>query len=232
MIGIHTLLTVKYILYWSGCIVYMFLGTDNQLICLFLDISVTMTTCTPIHWGIGVCQVWYSWWPHGQEFSDLFLGWGWGSGVVDGCWWEFNLIVTSRDEGGIQRVEQSNFNMVIRAVPTKPTHCHWCHRAWTIHSTFAHTHIHIVLRSFIGSCMLAKDFLWIRFLASTGLVRRHFSSVSLLMGSVEGLSRGTEDWGPAVFLWVWQGQEGEKQSSMALCGTLSTTRTSKAAVNF
>ena len=28
-------MTVKYILYWSGCIVYVFLGTDNQLICLF-----------------------------------------------------------------------------------------------------------------------------------------------------------------------------------------------------
>lgn len=157
MIDVHTLLTVKYILYRSGCIVYMFLGTDNQLIRLILDISVTMTTCTPIRWGISVCPVWYLWWPHGQEFTDLF-GAEAGPGVGSGWWISVgvHLIMTSLDEGEIQCLDQSDFN-IICAVPTKPTYCFWYHRAW-IHN---HLHVHTVTSTLCYVSLLACVF-WLK----------------------------------------------------------------------
>lgn len=135
MIGIHTLLTMEYILYWSSCIVYMFLGTDNKLICLFWEISVTMTTCAPIHWGDqclpSLVFVMTSW---------TGIQWSFWVGVRSGLWMlvGVHLIMTSPDEGWIQCLDQSSFNMVSWTVPAKPTYSLWCHRAWTIHN-----HLHL-----------------------------------------------------------------------------------------
>lgn len=226
MISIHTLMTVKYILYWSGCIVYMFLGTGNQLNGLFLETSVAGTTCVRMHWGISVFPLWHLWWSHGQEFSVF------GAGSSRWMLLGVNLIMTTLDEGGIQCLDQI-FNIAMWSV----LHTHkakWLTLIQQIADANLHVqpHMNVTLRSYL----LPRVFgLKTSSAASPVEAWREdiFSPVSLLMGPAEGLRKETEDYIPAVFLRRWQVEGGGgAASSMAVSGKALTTRTSKAKVQW
>lgn len=72
-----------------------------------------------------------------------------------------HLIMTSLDEGGIQCLDQSNFNMVtLFVLYPQSQHIAFDTTEPEQSTTICmYTHIHIVLGSLIGLCILAKDFL-------------------------------------------------------------------------